>query len=36
VFDVITPRDQKGLDDARKAFVEACKERAVREERRLA
>ena len=36
VFDVITPRDQKGLDDARKDFVEACKERAVREERRLA
>ena len=36
VFDVITPRDQKGLDDARKNFVEACKERAVREERRLA
>jgi DNA helicase-2/ATP-dependent DNA helicase PcrA len=36
VFDVITPRDQKGLDDARKEFVEACKERAVREERRLA
>ena len=27
VFDVITPRDQKGLDDARKDFVEACKER---------
>jgi DNA helicase II / ATP-dependent DNA helicase PcrA len=36
VFDVVTPRDQKGLDDARKEFVEACKERAVREERRLA
>jgi DNA helicase-2/ATP-dependent DNA helicase PcrA len=36
VFDVITPRDQKGLDDARKDFVAACKERAVREERRLA
>ncbi len=36
VFDVVTPRDQKGLDDARKDFVEACKERAVREERRLA
>ena len=36
VFDVITPRDQKRLDDARKDFVEACKERAVREERRLA
>ncbi len=36
VFDVIRPRDQKGLDDARKDFVEACKERAVREERRLA
>ena len=27
--------DQKGLDDARKDFVEACRERAVREERRL-
>jgi DNA helicase-2/ATP-dependent DNA helicase PcrA len=36
VFDVLTPRDQKGLDDARKDFVAACKERAVREERRLA
>jgi DNA helicase-2/ATP-dependent DNA helicase PcrA len=36
VFDVITPRDQKRLDDARKDFVAACKERAVREERRLA
>ena len=36
VFDAVTPRDQKGLDDARKDFVEACKERAVREERRLA
>jgi ATP-dependent DNA helicase UvrD/PcrA len=36
VFDVIRPRDQKGLDDARKDFVEACKQRAVREERRLA
>jgi DNA helicase-2/ATP-dependent DNA helicase PcrA len=36
VFDVVTPRDQKGLDDARKDFVAACKERAVREERRLA
>jgi DNA helicase-2/ATP-dependent DNA helicase PcrA len=36
VFDVVTPRDQKGLDDARKDFVEACRERAVREERRLA
>ena len=36
VFDAITPRDQKGIDDARKDFVEACKERAVREERRLA
>ncbi len=36
VFDVVTPRDQKGIDDARKDFVAACKERAVREERRLA
>jgi DNA helicase II / ATP-dependent DNA helicase PcrA len=35
-FDVLTPKDQKGLDDARKEFVAACKERAVREERRLA
>ncbi|HEV7657648.1 MAG TPA: ATP-dependent DNA helicase [Mycobacteriales bacterium] len=36
VFDVVTPRDQKGIDEARKDFVAACKERAVREERRLA
>ncbi|MFL6129514.1 MAG: ATP-dependent helicase [Mycobacteriales bacterium] len=36
VFDVVTPRDQKGLDDARKDFVEACRERGQREERRLA
>jgi DNA helicase-2/ATP-dependent DNA helicase PcrA len=36
VFDVVGPRDQKGLDDARKDFVEACRERAQREERRLA
>ncbi|HEX6754744.1 MAG TPA: ATP-dependent DNA helicase [Mycobacteriales bacterium] len=36
VFDVTGPRDQKGLDDARKAFVEACRERGQREERRLA
>ena len=36
VLDVETPRDQKGLDDARKAFVEACRERGQREERRLA
>jgi len=36
VFDVLTPSDQKGLDDARKDFVEACRERGQREERRLA
>jgi DNA helicase-2/ATP-dependent DNA helicase PcrA len=36
VLDVTTPRDQKGLDDARKDFVEACRERGQREERRLA
>jgi len=36
VLDVGTPRDQKGLDDARKEFVEACRERGLREERRLA
>jgi DNA helicase II / ATP-dependent DNA helicase PcrA len=36
VLDVRTPRDQKGLDDARKDFVEACRERGQREERRLA
>ena len=36
VLDVTTPRDQKGLDDARKAFVEGCRERGQREERRLA
>ena len=36
VLDVATPRDQKGLDDARKDFVEACRERGQREERRLA
>jgi DNA helicase II / ATP-dependent DNA helicase PcrA len=36
VLDVATPRDQKGLDDARKGFVEACRERGQREERRLA
>ena len=32
----LTGTDQKAVDTARKDFVEACKERAVREERRLA
>ena len=32
----LSARDQKGLDDDRKDYVEACRERAQREERRLA
>jgi DNA helicase-2/ATP-dependent DNA helicase PcrA len=36
VFDVDSPIDQKGLEEARKEFVEACRERGQREERRLA
>ena len=36
VLDVAGAADQKDVDEARKAFVEACRERGQREERRLA